>query len=164
MLVKIANQSPQVIYTITSSAGSGGSISPMGSLGVNAGGTQKFVVTPSAGYAINNVLVDGTAVALAIDNSYTFTNVTATHTIVANFTLGNISITNLTITYPANSNGQILVNFSSNQALTRSNVSVQVAVSQSGPWYILSGNYAFIQMAIIRILFHYRLTAFPLMC
>ena len=114
----------------------------MGSLGVNAGGTQKFVVTPSAGYAINNVLVDGTAVALAMDNSYTFINVTATHMIVASFT--GLSLTNLTITYPTDPNGQILVNFSSNQALTKGDVLVQVAVSQAGPWYTLSGNYAFI--------------------
>jgi len=43
-------------YTITASAGAGGSISPPGTItGVAAGSTRSFTVTPSAGYYINQI-------------------------------------------------------------------------------------------------------------
>ena len=46
-------------YTITASAGSGGSISPSGEVSVNHGGSQTFAITPDAGYHVADVLVDG---------------------------------------------------------------------------------------------------------
>jgi len=45
-------------FTISSSAGTGGSISPSGVVDVNYGGNQIFIVTPDAGYYIVNVLMD----------------------------------------------------------------------------------------------------------
>src|SRR5207249_322512 len=70
-------------YTVTASAGTGGAISPSGTTSVNCGSTQSFIITPDSGYAIEDVLVDGSSVsALA---SYDFTNVTAAHTISASF-------------------------------------------------------------------------------
>ena len=70
-------------YTLTASAGSGGSISPTGGINVNHGASQTFTITPSTGYTIASVLVDG--VSQGTPNSYTFSNVTAAHTIQATF-------------------------------------------------------------------------------
>ena len=70
-------------YTITASAGSGGSISPSGGINANQGASQNFTVTPTTGYQIASVTVDG--VSQVAISSYTFTNVTAAHTIGATF-------------------------------------------------------------------------------
>jgi len=70
--------------SITASADSNGTISPSGTTQVNSGGSQTYTITPNAGYRIKDVLVDGISEG-AVD-SYTFTNVTADHTIVAAFT------------------------------------------------------------------------------
>ena len=71
-------------YTITATAGEGGSITPAGEVSVKEGASQTFTITASEGYAIVDVLVDGQSVG-AVD-SYTFENVTANHTIAALFT------------------------------------------------------------------------------
>ena len=71
-------------YTITATAGEGGSITPAGDVSVKEGASQTFTITASEGYAIADVLVDGQSVG-AVD-SYTFENVTANHTIAALFT------------------------------------------------------------------------------
>jgi len=70
-------------YTITASAGTGGTISPSGAVSVNYGGSKTFTITPNAGYKIKDVKVDGVSVGAV--NTYTFTNVVAPHTIVATF-------------------------------------------------------------------------------
>ena len=71
-------------YTITASAGAGGSISPSGAVAVVRGGSQSFAITAEEGYEISDVLVDG--VSIGAVSSYTFTNVTRNHTITAVFT------------------------------------------------------------------------------
>ena len=68
-------------YAITASAGSGGSISPTAGINVNHGASQTFIITPSTGYQIASVLVDG--VSQGTPGSYSFSNVTAAHTIQA---------------------------------------------------------------------------------
>jgi hypothetical protein len=70
-------------HTITASAGSGGSISPSGSVSVTDGSDQAFAITPNSGYQISSLAVDGSSVSTA--STYTFTNVTADHTISATF-------------------------------------------------------------------------------
>jgi len=70
-------------FTITASAGSGGSISPSGSVGVTQGSNQSFSITPNTGFNVSSVTVDG-ANQGAI-TSYTFSNVQANHTISAAF-------------------------------------------------------------------------------
>lgn len=70
-------------YTITASAGIYGNISPSGAVTVPAGGNLTFTITPDAYYSIVDVKVDGVSVG-AVD-SYTFTNVSANHTISATF-------------------------------------------------------------------------------
>ena len=68
---------------ITATAGEGGSITPIGRTYVKEGESQTFTITPMAGYAISAVLVDGTSVGAV--TSYTFENVTGSHTIEARF-------------------------------------------------------------------------------
>ncbi|MDD5558393.1 hypothetical protein [Candidatus Methylomirabilis sp.] len=87
-------------YTITASAGPNGSIAPSGAVTVNSGGSQVFSIAPSVGYHIANVLIDGVAVGAL--PSYTFSGVTANHTIDASF-----AIDTYTITASAGLNGSI---------------------------------------------------------
>ncbi len=77
-----ANITPET-YTITASAESNGGISPSGLITVNRGDSRTFTITPSSGYSIASVLVDGTSVGTV--SSYAFTNVTTNHTITATF-------------------------------------------------------------------------------
>ena len=69
-------------YTITATAGTGGSISPS-SASVVSGGSKTFTVTANEGYAISDVLVDGKSVGAV--GSYTFSNVSASHSIAVSF-------------------------------------------------------------------------------
>src|SRR5207244_8970205 len=78
-------------YTITASAGSGGSISPSGAVLVGGRASQSFAISPDACHTIADVLVDG--VSKGAIASYTFSNVTANHTIAASFNLINYTIT-----------------------------------------------------------------------
>jgi hypothetical protein len=70
-------------YTITSSAGAGGTISPLGATSVNEGGSRSYAIAAGEGYTIADVLVDGVSVGAV--SSYAFTNVRANHTISATF-------------------------------------------------------------------------------
>ena len=70
-------------YTITVSAGANGSISPSTGI-VNCGSGATYTITPDACYSIADVVVDG--VSQGALSTYTFTNVTAPHTISASFT------------------------------------------------------------------------------
>jgi len=73
-------------YTITPSAGSGGSISPDAPLVVNQGATPSFTVTPDTNYHILDVQVDSVSVlGDLVAGVYTFPEVTVDHTIVASF-------------------------------------------------------------------------------
>ena len=87
-------------HPITASAGSNGSISPSGAVTVNNGSNQAFTITPAAHYHVADVLVDSVSVGAV--SSYTFTNVTTDHTIVASFTIDTY-----TLTYTAGANGSI---------------------------------------------------------
>ena len=71
-------------YTITASAGQGGSITPSGAVSVEKGGSQTFTIKPSDNYEIEDVKVDGQSVGKKTE--YTFENVTKAHTIAASFT------------------------------------------------------------------------------
>ena len=68
---------------VTASAGSGGSISPSGSVSVPYNGNQLFTITPNKGYRIQDVRVDGVSVGAV--KSYTLSNVQVAHTIEAVF-------------------------------------------------------------------------------
>ena len=70
-------------FTITASTGTGGTISPSGTISVNYGDSKTFTITPNPGYKIKDVKVDGASVGSV--STYTFTNVTTNHTISATF-------------------------------------------------------------------------------
>ncbi len=88
-------------HTIAASAGAGGGITPSGDVTVAYGADQPFTISPLGGYHILDVLVDGVSVGAV--TSYTFTNVTANHTIAASFA----SNAPLTITASAGTGGTI---------------------------------------------------------
>ncbi len=71
------------VFTLAASAGANGTISPAGETVVVAGGTETYTITPSAGYRVSSVLVDGAEQGNV--SSYTFTDVQANHTISASF-------------------------------------------------------------------------------
>ncbi|MBI4284837.1 MAG: hypothetical protein HY670_02920 [Chloroflexi bacterium] len=73
-----------VTFTVNASAGVGGTISPNGAVTVESGASQEFAITPNAGNIVFDVRVDG--VSVGSPRSYTFSNVTADHTITATFT------------------------------------------------------------------------------
>src|SRR6185369_6377631 len=89
-------------FTITASAGSGGTISPSGAVTVNSGANQSFTISPSSGFHVVNVLVDGASQGAV--TSFTFNNVTANHTISATFAANTVTFT---ITASAGSGGSI---------------------------------------------------------
>lgn len=74
-------------YTIKATAGAGGSISPSGSVSVREGRDQTFTITPDKGYAAANVKIDGKSIGAV--KSYTFENVSRTHTIEVIFMKAN---------------------------------------------------------------------------
>ena len=69
--------------TITATAGANGTISPSGAVKVTAGGSQTFTISPSSGYVIDTLKVDGLEVTAA--TSYTFSDVNTNHTIEVTF-------------------------------------------------------------------------------
>ncbi|MCB9252913.1 MAG: VCBS repeat-containing protein [Flavobacteriales bacterium] len=83
----LLNNGPQITYTILSSSGSHGSISPLGSTQVNQNGSQLYTFTPSSGYTVDSVIIDGTYI--GYPPSWTFSNVTANHTIRITFKVSN---------------------------------------------------------------------------
>jgi Family of unknown function (DUF6288)/Bacterial Ig domain/Divergent InlB B-repeat domain/Bacterial Ig-like domain/HEAT repeats len=87
-------------YTITASAGPGGSIAPSGAVVVDASEDPTFAITPNTGYSIVNVVVDSAAIGAT--NSYTFTHVVTNHTIAVTF-----DVAQYTLTYAAGANGRL---------------------------------------------------------
>ena len=74
----------QQYYTISASAGTGGSISPEGNVQVEAGGTVSFSIVPDEGYSISKLMIDDVENPAA--DTYTFRNVDSNHAIKALFT------------------------------------------------------------------------------
>jgi hypothetical protein len=114
-------------YTITSSAGSNGSISPVGANSVNHGGNRGYTITPDSGYHVADVLVDGVSVGAV--TTYTFSNVTTGHTISATFAPDTF-----TITASAGSNGSISP---SGSTTVNYNTSQSYTITPSGGFHVL---------------------------
>ena len=100
-------------YLISTSAGANGSISA--SPTINHGSNSTITITPNAGYEVDVLTVDAGVVASAL--TYTFTNVTATHTIAVTF-----KIKTYLISTSAGANGSITasptINHGSNSTIT----------------------------------------------
>ena len=76
--------------TITATCGPNGTITPRGTVPVILGGSQAFTVTPNKGFEVDTLKVDGSDAKTGATKSgdvytYTFTRVTANHTIAATF-------------------------------------------------------------------------------
>lgn len=74
---------PTPLYTVTPSAGSGGSISPSSAQTVAHGSTTSFTVSPNSGYSISSV--GGTCGGTLSGNTYTTNAITSNCTVVASF-------------------------------------------------------------------------------
>ena len=62
-------------FAIMAAAGEGGSITPCGTVKVERGMSQTFVIQPEEGYVISDVLVNGQSVGAVAE--YTFCDVNA---------------------------------------------------------------------------------------
>jgi hypothetical protein len=70
-------------FTINATVTGNGTISPQGMVSVNYRATQRFFITPAAGYKVNDVRIDG--VSIGAISSYVFGNIKADHAITAGF-------------------------------------------------------------------------------
>jgi YD repeat-containing protein len=113
-----ATASAKQFYTVTASAGAGGTISPYppnGQVSVLGGGAFSFDILPNPGYYVLSVVVDGNPVGAV--TGYTFTNVAANHTISAAFTAAfpiTVAVTGQGTVSP----GSTTVGFSQSQTFT----------------------------------------------
>jgi hypothetical protein len=107
-------------HVITASSGANGSISSSGADTLNCGSSKIYTITADACYQIASVLIDGFNNAVAVSTgTFTFSNVSAAHTISATFV---VITNNITSSAGANGtispNGTIAVNCGSNQVYT----------------------------------------------
>jgi hypothetical protein len=72
-----------VTFTITASSSGNGTISPSGTSTLDEGSSLTYAITAGTGYKVSDVVVDGAS--LGSRTSYTFSSVTANHTIQAIF-------------------------------------------------------------------------------
>ncbi|MBQ8373232.1 MAG: bacterial Ig-like domain-containing protein, partial [Candidatus Methanomethylophilaceae archaeon] len=72
-------------FLIKASSGSGGSISPSGDVKVAEGDDSTFTFSPSSGYKVSYIVVDGVRTEYS-GSSYTFSRVSSSHTIEVAFT------------------------------------------------------------------------------
>jgi hypothetical protein len=92
-----------VTYTVTSSAGNNGSISPTGPQTVVTGGNITFTAAPANNYQVNQWLVNGT-VAQSGGAAYTLQDVTTNNAVAVTFSANPATTSNslLTVTVLAN--------------------------------------------------------------
>ena len=120
-------KSAVIAFYITASANSYSSISPSGTIGLYSGASQTFTFSAnSTAYYISSVVVDGMALTPAqiALGSYTFSNVTANHTIAVTgavtikyFIINIMTDSNSAIT-PSGTNGQLSVEGGNSQKFT----------------------------------------------
>ena len=79
--------------TIYSSSSQGGTISPSGYINVEEGSSKTYNFVPDMGYRIKDVLINGESQGAV--SSYTFTNITTSHTILVEFEVYNFIDTNV---------------------------------------------------------------------
>jgi len=104
-----------ITHIITATTNGNGMITPSGAVSVNESANQTFQTTPDAGYHLEGIYVDGVYDAAAtLAGLYTFTNVTANHTIHAAFTVDTYIITATAGAYGTiNPEGVITVDYGS---------------------------------------------------
>jgi hypothetical protein len=78
---------------ISSSAGSGGTITPSGNISVDYGSSRSFEITPNQGYNIADVRIDHVSAGRVTE--HTFRNITTGHSIYATFSPVTYTLTSL---------------------------------------------------------------------
>ena len=129
--------------TIAAFAGANGQISPSGSVIVNYGGNQGFIITPNANYHVADVQVDGVSVGAV--TSYNFLSVTGLHSISVSFAINTYTIT---VTQGANGQitpGTISVNYGAGQIfnITPSNGYYIASLTVDGNSVTVASSYTF---------------------
>lgn len=84
---------PVTTYTVTSSCGANGTISPLGAQTVLEHFNISFTITPNTDYKIAHLVIDNSEVDTA--STYTFNDVTANHTIYVDFAPTGVADYNL---------------------------------------------------------------------
>ena len=102
-LIEKSGETPET-YTITATAGEGGSIDPSGEVTVNVGETQTFTITADEGWHISDVKVNGNSVGAV--ESY---EMDAAGTIEASFEENEDVTEKHDITYTAGNNGELTI-------------------------------------------------------
>jgi hypothetical protein len=104
-------------FTITASAGGNGSILPVGTVSVTEGQSKTFTISPKSGFHIDGVLVDG--VFKGTTSTYTFQNLSASHTIYATFASNPVPSHTIAASTTSHGNinpqGNVTVNEGNNQ-------------------------------------------------
>ena len=104
-------------WTITASAGGGGSISPSGVTQVANLANQTYAITPATCFQVATLIVNGASVTPA--TSYTFTTVVSNHTISATFSPLVYTITaSAGVHGSINPSGPVSVNCGANRTFT----------------------------------------------
>ena len=85
----------QITYTVTASAGKGGSVSPKGDVSIASGGSQTFTFTPEPGYRVSDVMLDG--VSMGAMDEYEFDDMGRNHVLRVNFARVNAAIESATL-------------------------------------------------------------------
>ena len=129
-----------VTYTLTPGSGPNGSIAPSVPQTVNAGGSQGFVATPNASYAVSQWLVDG-AVAQSGGATFTLSNVTANHTVNVTFAQAALTPSVATLALAASGNAR-QITLTNTGTVAATNVSVAPPSSALPPGTTLSSTCA----------------------
>ena len=104
-------------YTITASTGANGNVTPSGGLTLGYGSTQRFTITPSIGYHVDSVIVDGVKVDSII--GYTFRSVSTNHSLWVVFRINSYTLTATAGTHGSISpSGTIVLTYGANQLCT----------------------------------------------
>jgi hypothetical protein len=137
-----------ITHVITATTDGNGSILPGGSVTVNHGASQAFQIFPNTGYDLSAVVVDGIPEPTPA-TTYTFYNVTASHTISATFVRQTFTITaSSDVNGSIAPSGNVSVNYGDNQTFTFTpdfgyKVSQVLVDGESNPGAALAGAYTF---------------------
>ncbi|MBI5375383.1 MAG: S8 family serine peptidase [Candidatus Schekmanbacteria bacterium] len=131
---------------ITATAGTGGSISPLGEISVDYGNDLEFTINTLEGYHVKEVKVDGGPVEL-IDNKYTVSYVTAPHTIDAIFEIDkHIIKATAGVGGSISPSGEIPIDYGNNKEFTITSLEgyhVKEVKVDGGPVELANNKYTF---------------------
>jgi hypothetical protein len=123
------------VYSITASAGVGGSISPPGTVQITSGGSQSYTITANTGFHVTDLKIDGVSVGAL--SSYTFTTVTADRTIEAVFAIDMYAITTSVSTGGTITPSSALVSYGGSQTfniVANPGYSIDNVLVDGAPW------------------------------